>query len=89
MPAGIDLTLGPWLRAVPYLYRHRFNEERLRLATRIGLVELPLSGCTTVADYHYLYQPGMDCDASAAHWRGAGSRWRRVRHAADRVLGRT
>ena len=64
-PAGIDLTLGPWLQAVPYRHRGAFNEERLRLAVRIGLVELMLSGCTTVADHHYLYHPDLAYDPSA------------------------
>ena len=64
-PAGIDLTLGPWLQAVPYRHRGAFNEERLRLAVRIGLVELALSGCTTVADHHYLYHPDLAYDPSA------------------------
>lgn len=66
IPAGIDLTLGPWLQAVPFAYRRSFDEERLRLAARIGLIELMLSGCTTVADHHYIYYPGMSYDASAA-----------------------
>lgn len=65
-PGGINLTLSPWLQAVPFIYRRSFNEERLRLAARIGLVELMLSGCTTIADHHYIYYPGMPYDASAA-----------------------
>ena len=65
VPAGIDLTLGPWLQAVPFRHRGAFDEERLRLAARIGLVELALSGCTTVADHHYLYHPGLGYDPSA------------------------
>ncbi|MBS0593316.1 MAG: amidohydrolase family protein [Proteobacteria bacterium] len=65
VPAGIDLTLSPWLQAVPFAYRRGFDEKRLRLAARIGLVELLRSGCTTVADHHYLFQPGMDHDAAA------------------------
>ncbi|MDE2455276.1 MAG: amidohydrolase family protein [Burkholderiales bacterium] len=65
VPAGIDLTLGPWLKAVPYRYRHGFDEARLRLAARVGLVELMLSGCTTVADHHYIFPPGQSYDAAA------------------------
>ncbi|MRV74694.1 amidohydrolase family protein [Duganella sp. FT92W] len=66
VPAGINLTLSPWLQAVPFIYRKAFDERRLRLAARIGLVELMLSGCTTVADHHYIYYPNMGYDASAA-----------------------
>jgi len=66
IPAGINQTLSPWLQSVPFIYRKAFNEERVRLAARIGIVELMLSGCTTIADHHYIYYPGMGYDASAA-----------------------
>ncbi|MDR6853854.1 amidohydrolase family protein [Variovorax guangxiensis] len=65
VPAGIDATLSPWLQAVPFAFRRGFDEQRLRVAARIGLVELLRSGCTTVADHHYLFQPGADHDAAA------------------------
>lgn len=67
IPAGIDKPLAQWLTAVPIAYRRHFDHEAiLRLAARIGLVELLLSGCTTVADHQYHYYPGMPFDASAA-----------------------
>jgi cytosine/adenosine deaminase-related metal-dependent hydrolase len=67
IPAGIDLALVPWLAAVPVPYRRHFDREQaLRLAARVGLVELALSGCTTVADHQYHYWPGMPFDASEA-----------------------
>ena len=67
IPAGINLALVPWLAAVPVPYRRFFDHEHaLRIAARVGLVELMLSGCTTVADHQYLYYPGMPFDASAA-----------------------
>ncbi len=73
IPAGIDLALVPWLAAVPVPYRRHFDHEAaLRLAARIGLVELLLSGCTTVADHQYHYYPGMPFDASAAVFDEAG-----------------
>ncbi|MCC6852986.1 MAG: amidohydrolase family protein [Rubrivivax sp.] len=63
VPAGIDATLSPWLQAVPFKARGAFaDERRLRLAARIGLVELMRSGCTTVADHHYLFWPGIGYD---------------------------
>ncbi len=66
IPAGIDLPLAAWLAAVPAPYRRYFDHEQaLRIAARIGLVELMLSGCTTVADHQYLNDPGMSYDASA------------------------
>ena len=67
IPAGINLALVPWLAAVPVAYRRHFDHEgALRLAARIGLVELMLSGCSTVAEHQYHYYPGMPFDASAA-----------------------
>jgi 8-oxoguanine deaminase len=67
VPAGINLPLVPWLAAVPVPYRRHFDHEAaLRLAARVGLVELALSGCSTVADHQYHYWPGMPFDASAA-----------------------
>lgn len=67
IPAGIDLPLVPWLAAVPVHYRRFFDGEKmLRLAARIGIIELMLSGCTTIADHQYHYYPGMPFDASAA-----------------------
>jgi len=67
VPEGIDLPLLPWLAAVPVSYRRHFDHERaLRVAARVGLVELLRSGCTTVADHPYHYWPGMPFDATAA-----------------------
>ena len=65
VPAGIDATLTPWLKAVPYAHRGGFDEATLRLAARVGIVELMLSGCTTVADHHYIYYPGIGYDPTA------------------------
>lgn len=67
IPAGINVGLIEWLSAVPVAYRRHFDHEAiLRLAARLGLVELLLSGCTTVADHQYHYYPGMPYDASQA-----------------------
>lgn len=67
IPAGLNMALVPWLGAVPVPYRRFIDREAvLRLAARLGMVELLLSGCTTVADHQYHYYPGMPFDASAA-----------------------
>jgi 8-oxoguanine deaminase len=65
VPAGINAPLVQWLSEVPVRYRRFFDQEAvLRLAVRIGLVELLKSGCTTVADHQYHYYPNMPFDAS-------------------------
>ena len=64
-PVGINATLTPWLTATPMRLRPRMDEDMFRLAARIGLVELALSGCATVADHNYHYYPGMPYDSSA------------------------
>jgi 8-oxoguanine deaminase len=53
--AGIDVPLLAWLRAVPFSYWQKIDEDALRTAARIGLVELMLSGTSTAADHHYLF----------------------------------
>ncbi len=62
VPRGIDLPLMGWLREVPYRLWHRFDENAARVAFRIGLVELLLSGTTTVADHHYLFGKALGFD---------------------------
>jgi 8-oxoguanine deaminase len=62
VPQGINLPLLSWLESVPYKYRARFDAELLSLAAEIGMAELMLSGCTTLADHHYVYWKGIDYD---------------------------
>jgi cytosine/adenosine deaminase-related metal-dependent hydrolase len=64
-PTGLNATLTPWLTATPQRLRPRMTEGDFRLAARIGLVELALSGCGTVADHNYHYFPDMPYDSSA------------------------
>lgn len=63
--AGLNATLSPWLTATPMRLRPLMTENDFRLAARIGLLELALSGCGTVADHNYHYWPDMPYDASA------------------------
>jgi 8-oxoguanine deaminase len=62
VPEGINLPLLSWLESVPYKYRQRFDPELLALAAEIGIAQLVLSGCTTIADHHYVYWKGIDYD---------------------------
>jgi cytosine/adenosine deaminase-related metal-dependent hydrolase len=65
VPAAIDAPLETWLRRVPYTYWNRFDEEALEVAATIGMVELLLSGCTTVADHHYLFADSYSFDPAS------------------------
>lgn len=58
MGSGLD----DWLARVPYRLWPRLDEESLRVSARIGLVELALSGATTVCDHHYVFSERYDYD---------------------------
>jgi 8-oxoguanine deaminase len=58
-PAAINKDLFPWLVAL-YPIWARLQPQHLRVAVRLALIELMLSGCTTAADHHYLYPPGLE-----------------------------
>ena len=62
VPAGLNVPLFEWLQAVPYRFGPYMDEATLEVAATIGMTELLLSGCTTVADHHYLYGQGMAYD---------------------------
>ncbi|HEY8359635.1 MAG TPA: amidohydrolase family protein [Ramlibacter sp.] len=64
-PIGLNATLTPWLTATPMRLRPLMTENDFRLAARIGLLELALSGCATVADHNYHYAPDLPYDTSA------------------------
>jgi 8-oxoguanine deaminase len=58
-PDAINKELFPWLTSLYPLWA-RLRPEHLRLAARLALTELLLSGCTTAADHHYLYPRGLE-----------------------------
>jgi 8-oxoguanine deaminase len=58
-PRAINKELFPWLETL-LGYWTRLTPEAHRLATRLTLVELLLSGCTTAADHHYLFAKGCE-----------------------------
>ncbi|WP_317214345.1 amidohydrolase family protein [Gluconobacter sp. GP1] len=65
VPTAINKPLEPWLRLVPNTYWNRIDERALNVAARVGMVELLLSGCTTVADHHYLFADMYAYDPAA------------------------
>jgi 8-oxoguanine deaminase len=58
-PQAINKELFDWLRAL-YPVWARLTPEALRVATRLALVELLLSGVTTTSDHHYVFPAGLD-----------------------------
>jgi len=58
-PVGLGKELIPWLAAMERVWE-RMTPEALRIAVRMALVELLLSGCTTAADHHNLFPPGLE-----------------------------
>lgn len=55
IPTAINAPLEKWLRLVPNTYWRYLDEDTLQTAAQVGMVELLLSGCTTVVDHHYLF----------------------------------
>jgi 8-oxoguanine deaminase len=58
-PSAINKELFPWLTALFPLWS-KLTPESHRLATRLALTELLMSGCTTAADHHYLFARGCE-----------------------------
>lgn len=58
-PQAINKELFPWLKTL-YGYWSRLTPDTHRLATRLALVELLMSGCTTAFDHHYVFPKGCE-----------------------------
>ena len=69
-PPALNKRLFPWLQAL-YPVWAKCQPDMLHAATELGLSELLLSGCTTVADHHYLFPEALteaiDIQVSAAN----------------------
>ncbi len=59
LPAALNKRLFPWLQSLYPIWAN-LQQEALFSATQLGLTELLLSGCTTVADHHYLFPNAID-----------------------------
>jgi 8-oxoguanine deaminase len=60
-PGAQDVGLFDWLRTL-YPVWARITPDHVQTATRLGLVELALSGATTVFDHQYLWPNGSRID---------------------------
>ncbi len=74
-PQAINKKLFDWLKAL-YPVWARLTPEAHRLATRVALVELLMSGVTTSSDHHYVFPQGLDdaIDIQADEARKLGMR---------------
>ena len=72
---ALGKELFDWLKAL-YPVWAELTPEHLDAATRLALAELLLSGCTTAADHHYVFPPGLEdaIDIQAAAARDLGAR---------------
>ncbi len=59
-PAAINKELFDWLKALYPIWAKTVNRDSFRLATRLALTELMMSGCTTASDHQYLYPAGIE-----------------------------
>ena len=58
--SAINEPLFGWLKALYPVWAKVVTPDSLRLATRVALVELAMSGCTTAADHQYLFPAGVE-----------------------------
>ncbi|GGB61788.1 8-oxoguanine deaminase [Roseibium aquae] len=59
-PDAINKELFPWLKALYPIWAQNLTPDNFRIATRLALTELLLSGCTTAADHHYVFPAGLE-----------------------------
>lgn len=56
---ALNKELFPWLKTL-YPVWSRLTPEHLRVAARLAMTELLLSGCTTSVDHHYVFPKGLE-----------------------------
>src|SRR5579872_6743149 len=59
-PRAINKELFGWLQALYPIWSKAMNPDAFRLATRLALTELLMSGCTCASDHQYLFPTGLD-----------------------------
>ncbi len=59
-PSAINKELFPWLTSLYPVWARNMTPDAFRVATRLALTELLMSGCTCVSDHQYLFPEGLE-----------------------------
>ncbi len=76
-PQAINRELFAWLNSLYPVWARHMDAHAFRMASRLAMVELMLSGCTTASDHQYLFCPGLEnaCDIQVEEARRVGLRF--------------
>ncbi len=84
-PKAINKSLWPWITSIYPVWTRHVNAENFRLAARLSMTELLMSGCTCASDHHYLFPSGLEnaMDVEAEEAAALGLRMTLTRGALD------
>lgn len=88
-PDAINKSLWPWIKALYPVWGRHMSADAFRVASRLAMTEIMLSGCTCVSDHHYLFTPGLEdaMDVQAEEAAKLGLRITLTRGALDLTSG--
>ena len=84
-PAAINKSLWPWIASIFPYWTRSVNADNFRLAARLSMTELLMSGCTCASDHHYFFPKGLEgaMDIEAEEAEALGLRMTLTRGALD------
>jgi 8-oxoguanine deaminase len=88
-PDAINKSLWPWIKALYPIWGRVVSPHSFRVASRLAMTELMMSGCTCTSDHHYLFPPGLEdaMDIQAEEAAALGLRITLTRGALDLAGG--